>query len=232
MAILLDLLLPSSCLVCGADRGPVCRSCGGLRWSPHRRDPTPRPAGLPPVWAAASYTGAIQRLVLAYKQDGCWPALTPLVTALVDTVLAVPRAGAAPVLLVPVPGSAAARRRRGHHHVRALCRRAARDPHLRRLGVRVAPLLVSVREVADQRGLAAADRRRNMVASMRCRPVPPSLAAASCVVVDDVVTTGSTAIEATRALRAAGLTVVAVAALAATERIKFREGLATVNDGV
>ncbi|MDX6258149.1 MAG: hypothetical protein QOJ11_4483 [Frankiales bacterium] len=230
MRLLLDLLLPCPCVSCAADRGPVCPDCRSQRWEPRRRDPTPRPVGLPPVWAAAAFAGPMRDLVLAYKQDGCWPSLRPLTTALTDTVLAATRGRAGPLLLVPVPSSAAARRRRGHHHVLALCRRAGRDRALRAVGVRVVPLLVPQRAVADQRGLTSAERSSNLAGSMRCRPVPRGLAGLPCVVVDDVVTTGSTALEASRALRASGFPVVAVAALAATRRDRFAQNLATVGD--
>lgn len=230
MRLLLDLLLPCSCVACPSERGPVCPDCGSQRWEPRRRDPTPRPTGLPPVWAAAEFGGPMRDLVLAYKQGGCWPALRPLTTALTDTVLAATRGRAGPILLVPVPSSAAARRRRGHHHVLALCRRAGRGGDLRAAGVSVAPLLVPQRVVADQRGLTSSERSRNLAGSMRCRRVPSRLAGLPCVVVDDVVTTGSTALEASRALGEAGLPVVAVVALAATRRARFAKNLATVGD--
>ena len=240
--LLLDLLLPCPCVACAGDRGPVCRACRVRRWQPERRDPTPRAPGLPPVWTAASFAGPMRGLVLAYKQDGCWPTLGPLSTALSDTVLAAIRSragplelpyghsGADPVLLVPVPTSTSARRRRGHHHVLSLCRRAARRPELRTAGVVVAPLLVAQRAVADQRGLDAQARGANLAGSMACRPVPPRLAGLRCLVVDDVVTTGSTALEATRVLRAAGFPVVGVVGLAATRRSRFAKNLATVGD--
>ncbi|MDX6242990.1 MAG: hypothetical protein QOE76_713 [Frankiales bacterium] len=237
--LLLALLLPCPCVACDSERGPVCRRCRDRRWEPRRRDPTPRPPGLPPVWTAAPFAGPMRDLVLAYKQDGCWPTMLPLSAALSDTVLAATRARAGPpgpagpagpLLLVPVPSSTSARRRRGHHHVLSLCRRAARRPAMRTAGVSVAPLLVPRRVVADQRGLHADARSANLAGSMGCRAVPARLKGLPCVVVDDVVTTGSTALEATRALRGAGFPVVAVVALAATRRDRFPKNLATPGD--
>lgn len=222
MRMLLDLLLPTACVVCAGARGPVCPRCAATSWEPRRRDPTPRPYGLPPVWTADGYEGAMRSLVLAYKQGGCWPAVPPLVSALRTTLLSAiaPTAGVLGprVLLVPVPSSAAARRRRGHHHVVALARRTARAGPVGGAELVVAPLLRVRRRVADQRSLHADERRSNLAGSMACRPVPPRLVGLPCVVVDDVVTTGSTAGEAVRALREAGLHPVGVIALAATQR--------------
>ena len=188
------------------------------------------------MWSAGDYGGALRDLVLAYKEHACWPALRPLSVALADTLLAV-RGGLARgdlVLMVPVPSSPAARRRRGHQHVLALCRRAAHLPLLREAAVTPAALLATTRQVADQAGLTADARRRNLAGSMVCRRVPPRLAGLPCIVVDDVVTTGSTTVEATRALEAAGFPVVGVACLAATRRTsadRFGQNLASAADG-
>jgi predicted amidophosphoribosyltransferase len=179
------------------------------------------------VWSAAGFDGPARALVLAYKESGCWPALPLLADGLASAVREATRGiGGGPVLLVPVPASAVSRRRRGHAHVTVLGRRASRSPVLRGSPVRLAPLLVPARAVADQRGLAADARRRNLDGALRCRPVPRSMAGLPCVVVDDVVTTGATAADAARALRACGLPVVAVVAVATTRRTGLPKNLA------
>jgi predicted amidophosphoribosyltransferase len=126
-----------------------------------------------------------------------------------------------PVLLVPVPSRPGAGRRRGYEATTAVVRSAAAQISRDRT-VAVAPLLVS-RGAADQAGLDADRRASNVRHSMHC---PSALLArvgrrwshAHVVVCDDVVTTGSTAREAQRALEAVGLPPVAIAAVAATRR--------------
>ncbi|WP_254897785.1 ComF family protein [Kitasatospora sp. NA04385] len=128
------------------------------------------------------------------------------------------RRGRRPLLLVPVPsaraatGPAATTRRCGW-------RAAARE--LRRGGVAtlVAPVLRHSRPVADQAGLGAAERHRNLDGALA---VPARLAARLAghrlVLVDDLVTTGASLAEAARALRAAGCPPRAAATVAATAR--------------
>jgi predicted amidophosphoribosyltransferase len=72
--------------------------------------------------------------------------------------------------------------------------------------------------VRDQATLDAGQRAANLAGSMRCRRPRATDRGGVVVVVDDVLTTGSTVREAQRALEAAGLVVSGVAAVAATRR--------------
>ncbi|MFL6139059.1 MAG: ComF family protein [Frankiaceae bacterium] len=228
VATLADLLLPSRCGGCGRGAGPACPDCLAALAGPARRlDPRPRPPGLPPVLAVAPYAGPVRSLVLRHKERAALGLTGPLAGALASGVAAVLREAAgrpasevgAPVLLVPVPSRRAARRERGHDPTGRMVRRAARL--LREQGVPVSscPALRHVRAVADQAGLGAAARWVNLAGALAVRPVARArLPGALVVIVDDVVTTGATAAEAARAVRAAGGTVLGVAAVAATPR--------------
>ena len=79
--------------------------------------------------------------------------------------------------------------------------------------------LVPRRRVADQAGLGARARAVNLEHALAVRPRWATVVAgASCVVVDDVLTTGATLVEATRALRSGGARTVVAATVCATQR--------------
>jgi predicted amidophosphoribosyltransferase len=83
----------------------------------------------------------------------------------------------------------------------------------------VVPALAHRRAVVDQAGLDHRQRRDNLAGALGLRrSAGPLLRGAVVVVVDDVMTTGATLAEATRALASGGVTVEAAAVVAATRR--------------
>jgi ComF family protein len=113
-------------------------------------------------------------------------------------------------LLVPVPMHAARQRTRGHNQTELLCE--ALISHLSG-SVEYAPrALTRVLDTPTQQGLPKAVRLRNVKKSMLAEP--DIVAGRSCIVIDDVTTTGATFAEAKRALLRAGARAVHCIALA------------------
>jgi predicted amidophosphoribosyltransferase len=220
---LLDLALPQSCAGCRTAGCWLCPRCtDALRGPPRRVRPTPEPPGLPPVYAAAAYDPAVASIVNAHKEHARLELAVPLGRALAASVRAV-LAGVAEAgapgprgpLLVPVPSRGATVRSRGHDPLLRTARAAA-GPGSRSS---VAPVLRHRRRVADQAGLSSAERAVNLAGALEV--VPRRLSAVdgrTVVVVDDILTTGATMVEATRALTAAGAQVLGAAVVAATVR--------------
>jgi predicted amidophosphoribosyltransferase len=132
------------------------------------------------------------------------------------TVLA---SGNGPVFVVPVPSSASAVRRRGDAPLRLLTCAALRELGLSGRELTLAPALGLRRRVADQSGLNHVQRAANLEGAMQVQHRwRTGIRGVTCLLVDDVQTTGATLAEAARALRAEGADHVAAAAVAATRR--------------
>lgn len=199
----LALVLPVACPGCGAWGRPLCDSCRA------RLAPAVSTTALAHGAAATALTfdGTAARVVRAMKESGRTDLARAVAPALRQALAAV----VAPlerVAFVPVPTSRRAMRRRGYRVPELLLRRA---------GVPCARLLAPARPIADQRALGREERRRNVAGSMRARRAARA-GEAPVVVVDDVVTTGATLDEATRALAGAGFVVAGAVALARTPR--------------
>ncbi|CAH0229809.1 Orotate phosphoribosyltransferase [Microbacterium oxydans] len=203
LAELGGFLLGASCAGCDL---PGVLLCAGCRSSlvPALVDGR-TPSGLD-VRAALSFEGVAARCIRRLKGDGETLLARPLGDALAAVLVpAIDAArGAGEVLVVPVPTTRSAFRRRGYR---------VPDLLIRRAGARTAQLLRIVRSREDQRGLGVVERAQNVHGAMRARR---SGAGERVVLVDDVVTTGATLDEATRALSAAGYRVISAVALAAT----------------
>jgi predicted amidophosphoribosyltransferase len=226
----LDLLLGSSCTVCGRPGRILCAECAArLPTSGRVSWPTPCPPGLVLPVAGGDYDGALKVLVNGHKERRQFALAKPLGSVLAHVVrdldaLTAGDGGRCRLVLVPVPSRADVVRSRGHdpmlrttRHAAALLRRWGRDAV-------VVGALRSLTVVQDQAGLHAAERARNLAGSMGAVParvrrqLAATLRGARFVVTDDVLTTGATAREAQRAMEAAGVTVAGIATIAATRK--------------
>lgn len=220
-----DLVLGGHCVGCDRPGRLVCAQCdAGLDVVPAPAWPTPVPPGLVAPWAATTYDGIVRALVVGHKERRLLALARPLGDLLARTVHAalVDRGvGPGPVLLVPVPSRPSTTRRRGHEPTAALTRAAATTLAAHGVEATCVSLLRTRRGLADQAGLDAGARAANLAGALRAhhpalRRLARRAARVQVVVCDDVLTTGATAAEAQRALRAVGLPPLAVAAVAAT----------------
>ncbi len=175
------------------------------------------------MWAALEYGGVVARVIGAAKDGGRTDAIEPLGRALAAAMgaalaEAAPTPGCAPgvrsgrgamhgtVELCTIPSTAEALRARGYRPVPRMLAAA---------GLRSAPVLRQVGVRLDQAALGATERRANAAGGLAARH---PLDGRRFLVVDDVLTTGSTVAEAVRALRRAGAEVVGAAVAAQTPR--------------
>jgi len=198
LARLFDVLFPNRCVGCGRTGATFCDAC------------RPRPEAARRVYgarglaidAAGRYAGVLRSAILLYKR-GRRDAGDALSALLADRV-----ADSLPTncVLVPVPTT---HRRRGERGFDQGVRLA------RALGARTgAPVLLALAQVAGdaQRGRT---RRARLAARDRFACVAPDLiAGASVVLVDDVMTTGTTLQDCANVLDRCGAHVAAAVVLA------------------
>ncbi|MET0422521.1 MAG: phosphoribosyltransferase family protein [Actinoplanes sp.] len=223
---LADLVLPAACAGCGAERVPLTSGvCGGCAAElealrPFPTTPSRAPAGMPACIAVGGYQGALRGVLLAYKERNRHRLSRPL-----GTLLATAVAGLAPrdrpVLLVPVPSTAAAARERNGDHMARLAGHTVR--RLRAAGWDAGvsrPLQALPRP--DSASLNVSERAAAAESSLRIRPTRIGFRhhgrprKGTLVVVDDIVTTGATLAAVTGRLQEANMQVAGAAVLAAT----------------
>jgi ComF family protein len=205
---LLAWLIPRQCVLCGEVSGELA-ICGACRADlPWLADAGPATAsGTGRALAALSYEYPVDRMVTRAKFHGqlhfAW-ALGELIAAVVEE-----RGGELPDLLVPVPLHRERLARRGYNQALEIGR-----PVAELLRLKLAPSVCErVKPTAEQTGLSAAERRRNLRGAFRVRS---PCTGARVAILDDVITTGSTTAALARAFRAAGAAYVEVWAAART----------------
>lgn len=218
---LVDLVLPALCAGCAAPDRRWCSECAAdlaahTLARPRHTQPSPPRPDLPPVVTAGVYAGALRTALVQLKDGGRADLREHLAPLLAAALRGSPRPPG--LLVVPMPSSAAAVRRRGEAPVEALARAAvALLPAAGR--PRVVAALQVTRRVADQSELGIAARSANVAGAYAARSRRVSgLAGRPVLLVDDVLTTGATLAEGTRAVRAAGGRVLGAAVVAATAR--------------
>jgi predicted amidophosphoribosyltransferase len=132
---------------------------------------------------------------------------------LVNETYAVSTSG---IVLIPIPSAARTVRQRGFDATSSMARLAARRLRVR-YPMTVRSALVQARPVADQAGLGARARHENLAGAFRLRK---PIRTGAVVLVDDLVTTGSSLTEAARVLESARIPVLGAATVAATVRLR------------
>jgi ComF family protein len=219
---------PPLCLLCRrppddpADR--ICAACiGGMKRAddahPVRREAQERLAaggavdGFFPLFLFEKQ-GALQQALHMMKYSGMHSVAVRLGRELGAEMMRVPEYAAADVLL-PVPLHPARLRERGYNQSEKICEGISRVTGMTVLD----GALVRSRNTPSQTALGLHEREENVRGAFRVRPGRERcVGAGSVVLVDDVLTTGSTVLACAAALRDAGAEKVLAAAVAVADR--------------
>lgn len=196
MTELIDLIFTPRCISCGALGLHVCSDCKNIL-EPKTSSSL---AGVDLLVTASEYGGWVREVLISYKSGhrNYAKGLGQLIDVCLDTIAI--DSGAK---VIPIPTSKLKRVDRGYDSVSNLLKYSKVPTDL------IHPSALQIKSgIKDQVGLSLADRRLNLRNAFRAIYPISGMA----VIVDDVVTTGSTLTEAARALRQAGASqVVAIA---------------------
>jgi ComF family protein len=201
MASLFNFLLPSYCLFCGKLSARICNDCSGE-------------IGLDPRlvfrdglvgFSTSAYTDHAKQLLRSFKELGesslgnfLAERMKPLLTCFDEP----------PTCLVPVPSNALSLRERGFNPAEIIARELCRS----RPEISYQNLLARTRQTKDQSRLSPVQRAENqlnsMIAKVGCERV---------ILIDDVITTGSTLKTAWKTLENSGHKVMGFLTFAETE---------------
>lgn len=226
---LLDLLYPSACAVCGGDvagrqsicdvcmaavplrdMSTCCSVCGKTLLTFEQAQNTTatllcsrcrskRPS-FDAARSAAVYSGSVRTMIHLLKYHGGYRAADDL-SGLLHAAFLAYYANEAVDAIVPLPLHSRKYRRRGYNQAERLARSLSE-----KTGLPMDPkLLWRSKDTATQTKKSALERRKNMEDAFDVPASAATRAYGKCLLlVDDVMTTGATFEDASRALRAAG----------------------------
>jgi len=189
---LLDIIFPSRCAVCEAPGANLCQGCEFiLTPNPHSFQ-RGQVAGL----AATTYSPELAKLLIAFKDRGQF-ALARQLGQLMEPLAKQLLEFSEPCYLVPAPSRIQNFLRRGFHPSLLLARQLSK----RVPSARVLNCLQLEGGVLDQVGLSSVEREANLKDKMR---VNQPVAGKPVFLIDDVVTTGATLVQAFETVSVAG----------------------------
>lgn len=216
-----NLIFPRGCAGCDAPDEILCPHCAAAFSYCRLRDLGPRGDGgvRLPAWSAATYQGVARHAILEWK-DHDDVELDRVFASIMASL--VERCGIAgqltdesqPVMVVPAPSSLTSMRRRGRWHTLPLARAVANALQAQSIEVSVSTALESHTEGGKSvQQISSAQRAQRIGGNIRVTS-PSAYRGSTVILVDDIITTGSTLRQCAQALRQSGAYVLGALALA------------------
>lgn len=197
LAPLKELLFPIHCFGCRAIGIEICSKCRKF-WNPHFYVQTIEELQ---VYSAIRYSPVARSILLGAKENSFAIADKLIIEAMLNCLHRLPTQVLRKATLIPIPGSKRAIRKRGRDFIFDLTQEVSL-----RSGLPMASGMIIQRRLLDQSGLSAVDRKRNIYGAFSFHGNVQQING-EILLVDDLVTTGATLLEAKRALNASGLSV-------------------------
>ena len=228
---MLGLVLPRGCAGCDMPDEVLCHDCAGLLC---RYVTRPLPGALLGVtFACGTYRDGVRRAVLNWKDHGdqeCDRPFTAACTALVDAVAlpSVLRELGGEVSIVPAPSSVSSMRTRGRRHLWPIAKGLAQELAARGIDASAVDALHIAQSHGKSVQTSSAAERATRLGERGMVGERGKLSGRQVLLLDDIVTTGTTMRRCVQAVRRSGGTVVAGIALAATRDVTGRYDISAV----
>lgn len=198
-----QIIFPTRCIGCLELGPPLCLQCRS-EWRPQNLEKSiySKSGAHLKVHSYSYYTPIARRILLSAKESHLRASDQLLIEALKSSIERFLKNEWIDAL-IPIPSRPAVSRKRGRQFLNDLTQECAVD-----LGLQSYPLISHSRTVKDQSGLDLSHRWNNLEGAFVCISREKLPASARVLLVDDLVTTGATLLEAARALKYAGIEVI------------------------
>ena len=209
-----SLLFPEICLICSMPGFRICPKCNFVWLS------TPKCTKVNnfSLDFVADYNEEIGQLLLLAKESGNKTSINTLSSALTECIKALiqEKQIKLPINIIPIPSSKQAIRRRGRDHIDVLCAEVIKKLLQNSIMARKVPILMHIKKNKDQSNLTRQQRFENLKNAYTLNGPIPSTGV--FILLDDVMTTGSSISEAVRALSEAKITILGAVTACAVGR--------------
>jgi len=197
-----ELLFPQRCISCKSLGRVLCSDCQPeWKFEKHLQILKDQNGNRLSVFSSADYSDVTRSIILSSKESSIKDADRLIMQALNFSLTNFLQCSSA-TLLVPIPSRGQATRLRGRDFLAVITQGVASEFNLDS-----ASLLRHSRKVRDQSGLSLGARRNNLAGAFVLESRREQPIRAEVLLIDDLVTTGATLLEAARALRYAGFQV-------------------------
>jgi len=219
MRSLVQIIFPSRCIGCSQLGISICSQCRSS-WHPHIYLQSIEVNGKNfPILSAIQYSPIASKVLLSAK-EGSIRAADELLISSLEHSLSYFRKKYGEATLVPIPSRKSATRKRGRNFLSVICADVASNLSINHLS-----LLEHTRLVRDQSALNAKERKLNLAGALKVNisgiTALQSGNIGPLILVDDLITTGTTLAEAIRALTYAGFTVLGAVTSCAAKPLRL-----------
>lgn len=221
LGMMRDALFPRGCAGCDRPDEVLCGDCRSLFTNWRSRELVAH--GTAQTWSASTYRGVVRHAILAWKDHDDTELDTvfgEVMTSLLEhSAISVSCRQQTAVLVVPVPSSRTSIRRRGRRHIDPLAKAVANALCGHGLDAKPYRALTSIASGGRSVQQASSAQRAQRIGGRIALGSDAVMQGQQVVLVDDIITTGSTLRQCAQTCRQAGAEVIGAMTLTEAKRV-------------